>query len=408
MYRTAEIGCGAHGLLSALHPRMDPVAFCNIVDKTQNDAVKIARVVKEKMAKDKEATPVQGYYDYRDMIEKESPDIVFISTPNPLHAEMSIFALDHGCHVLVEKPMCVTLEECEQMVDAVKRSGRKLAVNQCARTIKSFQTVYDRLYAGELGTPSYIRSEYLHGSLRHRIENPDDLSARTSVLLLGGSHPIDLILGLMREQPQTVFGSGAKLMSDERFLHNDLMTVLMHFPSNRTAFSLTTLSCHRRGLGMAFEMYGTDCDVIQTMTYDQNADTAGLRFCTPQGAENVCRFGATQQEIDLAHGQGFYRQEENLLYAIEHDVKQITMADVVDGARTVSVALAAEASAQSGKAEQVRRWSALQYNGDAPGWRLDDYQSDMLREYVPLLSQEGREQILGRKTGVKRFTTAGH
>ena len=82
---------------------------------------------------------------------------------------------------------------------------------------------------------------------------------------------------------------------------------------------------------------------------------------------------------------------------VEHDVKQPTMADVVDGARTVSVALAAEESARSGNSEPVRQWDALEYKGNAPLWALDDHQGDILREYVPLVSRESREQILGRK-----------
>ena len=395
MYRVAEIGGGALGLLAMLNPKMDTTAFCNILEKNRNDAVKIAGFLKERMKEHKEVTPVNGYTDYKEMIEKENPDIVMISTPNRLHADMSVFALAHGCHVLVEKPMCVSIEECERMVSAVKRTGLRLGVEQSARTVQGFQSIIDRIRAGEIGSPYYIRAEYLHGSLRPRLENPNDMSAQDPVLLGGGSHPIDLILGMMGEQAETVFASGSKFMSSGIFKYNDMMNVLMKFSGGRTGYCVTTHSCHKRGNIIAFELYGSDMDIIQTFTYDQAADTAGLRFFPAgQDAYNVCKFSDTQMEINVGHGQGFYRQIENLLCAIEHDFKQPTMADVVDGARTISTARAAEQSLLSGKAENVRQWEPLTYQGSAPIWKLDDYQKDMLREYVTLLSKESRKNIL--------------
>ena len=158
---------------------------------------------------------------------------------------------------------------------------------------------------------------------------------------------------------------------------------------------------------MAFELYATKKDVIQTMTYDQLSENAGLRFFGPDGAENVTRFSDTQVEIELGHGQGFYRNIENLLYAIQHDYKQPTMADVVDGARAIAVVLAAERSAVTGNAENVEDFEPLAYKGAGEVWRLDDYQRDMLREFVPLYTQERRSALLGwniKPTKVPRGT----
>ncbi|GEM_PF-1023484 len=395
MYKVASIGSGTHGLLAILNPKMDTVAFCDISEKKRNDAVKIAEVLKDEMKADKEPTPVRGYADYREMIEKEKPDIVTIMTPNPLHADMSVFALEHGAHVFVEKPMCVSYEQCEQMVDAVRRTGLKLAVNQCGRTIQALQSVYDRKAAGRIGAPYYIRAEYLHGTLRPRLENPNDLSGQDPVLLGGGSHPIDLILGLMDDPPESVSANGSKFMTSPAYLHNDMMNVLIRFPGGKTGYVVTTHSCYRRGLGLAFELYATKADIIQTVTYVQGKEPSGLRVFDAEGGRSVYEFSDTQTEIQCGHGEGFYRQQENLLQAIEHDVKNRTMADVVDGARTVSVALAAGESARTGKSVPMRQWEPLTYTGTGPLWDLDDYQQDMLRAYAPVLSNENRKKILG-------------
>ncbi len=396
MYRLAEIGGGAQALLAMLNPKLDPVAFCDISEKKRGDILKIAETFKKEMKSVKDPTPISVYADYREMIVKEKPDIVFITTPNCYHAEMAVFALEHGCHVLVEKPMCTSLEDCGRMVEAVRKTGLKLAVNQCARTIQCFQFVFDQLAAGKIGTPYYVRAEYLHGSLTPRLEDPNDLSAQDPVLLGGGSHSIDLALGLIGGAPVSVFASGSKFMTSNTYKYNDRMNVLIDFDNGKTGYAVSAHSCYRRGLGITFELYGSKQDVIQTITYDQEKGT-GLRVFDEDQAQNVTDFSKTQVEINLGHGQGFYRQQENLLYAIEHDVKQPTMADAVDGTKTTAVAIMAEKSVITGKAEKLPAWEPLTYKGNAPLWKLDDYQKDMFKEFVPLFSAENRSKILGRQ-----------
>jgi len=53
----------------------------------------------------------RGYTDYREMLSKESPDVVLVATPHRLHAQMTVDAVNSGAHVYVEKPMALTLGE---------------------------------------------------------------------------------------------------------------------------------------------------------------------------------------------------------------------------------------------------------------------------------------------------------
>ncbi len=405
MYKIAEIGDGTKALLATLHPELDPVAFVNISEKKLNDAVKITKHIKEQMKGIKEPSPVNGYTDYREMILKEKPDIVVVGTPNRFHAEMSIFALEHGANVMVEKPMCIALDDCQRMVETVRKTGLKLNINQSARTIKHFQYIFDRLRDGDIGVPYYVRSEYQHGSLRARLQTHGDLSGQDPVLLAGGSHSIDLVLGLIGESPCAVSGSGSRYMTGPNCKVNDLAAALIHFPSGKTGYAISAHANHRRQMGMAFELYGTNYDIIQDYTFvdkDKDISEYGLRF---YGKDNerftvsLDQIGKTQSEIGIGHGQGPYRQLENLLYAIKYDVKQPTMADVVDGAKTTAVALMAEKSIVTGKTEGMPYWEPIHYKGRAPLWKLDDYQKNMLRDFVPLLSAESRKQIIDNGAG---------
>src|SRR5690554_4985794 len=63
------------------------------------------------------------YTDYRDLLKREDVDVVVVATPDQLHPEHTIAALEAGKHVLCEKPMALTVEECKEMIAASERTG---------------------------------------------------------------------------------------------------------------------------------------------------------------------------------------------------------------------------------------------------------------------------------------------
>ncbi|MFW6279130.1 MAG: Gfo/Idh/MocA family protein [Bacillota bacterium] len=73
------------------------------------------------------------YTDMEEMINKEDLDYVDIALTTYLHSEAAELALDQGLHVLCEKPMALTSEECQQMIEAAERNDKKLMIGQCLR-----------------------------------------------------------------------------------------------------------------------------------------------------------------------------------------------------------------------------------------------------------------------------------
>lgn len=73
------------------------------------------------------------YTDIDEMLEKEKLDYVDITLPTYLHAEVTVKALNKGMHVLCEKPMALTVEECQAMIDAAEKNNKKLMIAQCLR-----------------------------------------------------------------------------------------------------------------------------------------------------------------------------------------------------------------------------------------------------------------------------------
>jgi phthalate 4,5-cis-dihydrodiol dehydrogenase len=71
---------------------------------------------------------IQTFDSVAAMCELKDIDAVYVATPNPFHAEHAIAALEHGKHVMVEKPMALTLEDCDRMIAAAEKNRLKLMV----------------------------------------------------------------------------------------------------------------------------------------------------------------------------------------------------------------------------------------------------------------------------------------
>ena len=116
------IGCGGiangkHMPSLAKQKTVKMVAFCDIIEEK---AVK----AKEKFG-DADA---RVYTDYKELLKDESIDVVHVCTPNRSHSFITVDALEAGKHVMCEKPMAINSEEAKKMVDAAKRTGKKLSI----------------------------------------------------------------------------------------------------------------------------------------------------------------------------------------------------------------------------------------------------------------------------------------
>lgn len=98
---------------------------------------------------------VPVYRDYRELLRDRSIDAVDIVTPNHLHGEMGVAALDAGKDVLLEKPMAITVAECDRLLEAAARSRRVLSIGHELRVSTQWALIKRMLDAGEIGAPLY-------------------------------------------------------------------------------------------------------------------------------------------------------------------------------------------------------------------------------------------------------------
>ncbi|MHB1453832.1 MAG: Gfo/Idh/MocA family protein [Saccharofermentanales bacterium] len=120
--RIGIIGCG--GIANEKHlpslsklSNVEIVAFCDILE----DSAK-------KAAKKFGAEGAKVYLDYKELLADGDIDLVHVLTPNKSHSVISVDALEAGKHVMCEKPMAKTAAEAEKMVEAAKRTGKKLTI----------------------------------------------------------------------------------------------------------------------------------------------------------------------------------------------------------------------------------------------------------------------------------------
>lgn len=84
-------------------------------------------------------------------------DAVIVASPNYLHAEHAVACLDAGRHVLVEKPLAITLAGCDAILAAAQRSGKIAAVGLEMRVFKLFAKVKELIATGAIGTPRHLK-----------------------------------------------------------------------------------------------------------------------------------------------------------------------------------------------------------------------------------------------------------
>lgn len=111
----------------------------------------IADIVSQKAESLAEKYNIKPYTNYREMLDNESLDAVIITLPVFLHCESVVEAANRGLHILVEKPMASTVEECNLMISEAKKNNVKLMVGHIQRYISSNMRAFEMIQEGTLG-----------------------------------------------------------------------------------------------------------------------------------------------------------------------------------------------------------------------------------------------------------------
>ena len=209
--RVGIIGCG--GIANGKHmpslkkiEEVEMVAFCDII---------LERA--EKAAKEYGVDGAKVYEDYNEMLKNEKLDVVHVCTPNNIHAPASVASMEAGCHVMCEKPMAKTVAQAQEMLDAQKRTGKKLTIGYQNRFTPENTYLHEACQNGDLGEIYYAEAE----AIRRRAVPTwgvfiDEEAQGGGPLIDIGTHALDLTLWHMNNYDvKSVKGSVYKKLNKQ-------------------------------------------------------------------------------------------------------------------------------------------------------------------------------------------------
>lgn len=209
--KIAIVGCG--GIAKGKHlpslskqEQIEIVAFCDIITERAQEAA------------EKYGTPeAKVYEDYRELLKDGAIDVVHVCTPNDSHAEISIAALEADKHVMCEKPMAKTTADARRMVEAAKRTGKKLTIGYNNRFRADSRYLKEVCQDGDLGEIYYAKA---HAIRRRAVPTwgvfLDEEKQGGGPLIDIGTHALDLTLWVMNNyEPKVVLGTAFHKLSSK-------------------------------------------------------------------------------------------------------------------------------------------------------------------------------------------------
>ncbi|MDO4269447.1 MAG: Gfo/Idh/MocA family oxidoreductase [Eubacteriales bacterium] len=300
----AIIGCGRiadNHIDAALQNGMHVAALCDISEAS------MARVT-EKFG----LTDAVHYTDYKDMLRLAPPELVTVATGSGMHAPMTLDCLAAGCHVIVEKPMAMSLADADRMIALAEEKGLKLCVCQQNRFNKAVQRIRKAVEDGSFG-------RMYHGAAHvrwHRdVAYYDTAPWRGTWEADGGClfnqciHTIDLLRWMLGDEVDEVTGMTANL-AHPNIETEDIGLAMVRFKNGALGVIEGTTNVYPENLEAALYLFGENGTVkaageavnrLELWRFENESDEeeAEVRRACSEDIENVYGFGHVPLYADM-------------------------------------------------------------------------------------------------------------
>ncbi len=334
MVRLAIIGTGVmsqvYHIKGALdNPKIKLAALCDNDAKNLSDAAEKYDL----------GGKVKLYSDYRQVADDPEIDAAVIVTPDKTHRDITVTLLNAGKHVLCEKPMALSVEDCVAMMEAEKRTGKKLMIGQVCRYTPGFLKAKELIDGGAIGEIFFAESEYAHDYCEIGGEGNWRVDPDRHPVLGGGCHAVDLLRFTVGEPTEVFAYANHKMLPDWPI--NDCTISVLKFENGAVGKVMCSVGC-KRDYTMRTLFYGS----LGTIICDNTTPYITL-YEAEVTKEGVVRAGGTPRQIpvELASHNSL-KEIGEFCDIIEADKPVITTG--AEGATTVSVCLAMVESARTG------------------------------------------------------------
>ena len=316
------------------HPKAELVAICDTDVEKMNATGELFGIERR-------------YEDYKELLAQPDIDAVIIVTPDRLHKEMAVAALEAGKHVLCEKPLALTREDCVDIANAVKKSDRKFMVGQICRYTPAFKAAKEIIDRGEIGELMFVESEYAHDY--EKILKPGNWrwDPLRNGVVGGGCHAVDLLRWVAGD-PEEVQAYANHKIFDPELPYDDTTIAIMKFPNNVIGKVFVSVAC-KREYTMRSLFYGTKGTIIcDNKSNKFELFKTNVGDTTTEGLMPKQLNTEIPIEIPVAINNHNASAEFEEFASIILNDKEVTTT-VFEGAKTVAACFAIVEAAETGK-----------------------------------------------------------
>lgn len=337
--RYGLIGCGRiaiNHIKAVVANNLYLQAVCDIVPEHID-------ILFEKTGFDKDP---KRYTDYKKMIE-ENPDLelVAIATDSGVHAEIALFCINKGLNVIIEKPMAMSMEDADAIVEAAEKNKVKVSVCHQNRFNVAVQKTRKALETGRFGKIS-------HGSINVRWNRGkqyyDQALWRGKWASDGGClfnqciHGIDLLRWMMEEQIDSIYAVTKRQFHD--YIEcEDLGTAIIKFSNGAVGTVEGTVNVYPQNLEETLYIFGQTGTVKIGGKSTNNIDVWNFADETKEDEKNK----GLEEQTSNVYGNGHISLYADVIDAIEND--RPVYINAIEGRNAVETVLAIYESAATGK-----------------------------------------------------------
>jgi len=339
MLKFALIGCGR---ISRKH-----VAALSEIKKSRLCAV--CDIISERARKTAEPLGIPYYTDYREMLEREDVDVVNILTPSGLHSQHSLDIVRYGRHIVVEKPMALTLDQADSMIEACDRANVKLFVVKQNRYNLPVQQLKKAIDSGRFGKMvlGTVRVRWCRDQAYY-----DSDSWRGTWAMDGGvftnqaSHHIDLLEWCMGSVESVFAQTATRLVNIEV---EDTGVAILRFASGALGVIEATTATRPKDLEGSISILG-ERGAVEIAGFAVN-EVRTWNFIDSLPEDEKFRTELNQNPADV-YGFGHKLFLEDVIRSIESNIRGLV--DGLEGRKSLELINAIYESVETGKEVRLK------------------------------------------------------
>lgn len=335
----ALIGCGrisTNHIAAAVSNRLEIVAVCDVIPKAMEVLLK-----KHGLEKD---MSIFRFTDYKKMLDEVSPELVSIATESGSHAEIALYCIEHGIHVIIEKPMAMSIADADRIVNEAAKRNVKVSACHQNRFNVAVQQLRKAIEKGRFGKLS-------HGSIHVRWNRNEDYYTQASwrgtwaqdggCLMNQCIHGIDLLRWMFGDSVDEVYGVTKQQFHD--YLETeDIGMAIVKFSNGAVATIEGTTNVYPQNLEETLYVFGENGTVKLGGKSTNNIDE--WKFADEE-AEDVVNVGLQEETVNV-YGNGHTGLFADMIDAVLQD--RAPYVDAVAGKNALEMILAIYKSQKTG------------------------------------------------------------